>query len=209
MRCAGVCRAVRSSCNNRAGMSGNNAAVWSNNATVRRRMSRFHRGGSVRCGACPNRAVSHRHDRRAGMPNRCARPSSTERRPTSHRERRNRCFVSERRHRGSNWRGSYWRFHHCGRRCSLWDSASDSAVEAMVSPAMRVAPIGPRSHADEYAVVKIIRPVESTRRTGIRSVAVVAILTRWLIPNAVAGCNIIGCLRSGRCEQAKPDSRAK
>ena len=54
--------------------------------------------------------------------------------------------------------------------------ASAAAVNKPVpAPAVAIAPAGPWSHAQKDAIVKVSRPIKAHRRTGIRSVVVIAI----------------------------------
>jgi hypothetical protein len=54
-------------------------------------------------------------------------------------------------------------------------TSSTTVAEAMATPAVAVAPAGPRPHAQEDAAVKIPRPVKSIGRAGIRCIVVIAV----------------------------------
>src|SRR5580700_3893409 len=54
-------------------------------------------------------------------------------------------------------------------------SSAPTIGEAMAAPAVTVAPAGPWAHAEEDAVVKVSRPVESDRRALVGSIVVVAV----------------------------------
>jgi len=52
--------------------------------------------------------------------------------------------------------------------------------EAMLAPAVGIAPTGPGTHAQKDAVVEVIRPVKALRRTAVRPSFVVAPMAyRW------------------------------
>src|SRR5580658_1453519 len=61
------------------------------------------------------------------------------------------------------------------------DVASTAASsEAILTPAMAVAPVRPRAHAQKDAVVEISRPVKAAGRASVRRILVVAVgTTRW------------------------------
>jgi hypothetical protein len=52
--------------------------------------------------------------------------------------------------------------------------ATTGAVEAMTAPPMAIAPVSPRAHAEEDAVVEVARTVIPVRSAGVGSVIVVA-----------------------------------
>ncbi len=76
--------------------------------------------------------------------------------------------------------------------------SSPAAAKAMAAPAVSIAPTGPRTHAEEDAVVEIPRPVKSVGRAGVWSVVIVTIgADRW---NADADHN----LRGSRWRKGQP-----
>jgi hypothetical protein len=68
--------------------------------------------------------------------------------------------------------------------------SSATAVEAMFAPAVAVAPVRPGSHAQEYAVIEIARPIKATGRAAVWCIVVIAIGTDRL--NANADGNLCG-----------------
>jgi hypothetical protein len=53
--------------------------------------------------------------------------------------------------------------------------------EAMFAPAVGVAPAGPRAHAQEDAVIEVIRPIEALGRAAVRPSLVIApVANGWL-----------------------------
>lgn len=63
-------------------------------------------------------------------------------------------------------------------------SSSTTVGEAMIAPAVVIAPVGPRAHAKEDAVIEIARPVKANRSAGVGGIVVVAIGTDGLSPYA-------------------------
>ena len=53
--------------------------------------------------------------------------------------------------------------------------ASASAIEAMIAPAVAIAPARPWTHAQEDAVIEIARPIKSAGCAAVRSIVVVAV----------------------------------
>ena len=58
------------------------------------------------------------------------------------------------------------------------------AGEAMISPAVAITPVGPWAHAQKDAVIEVARPIITIGRAGIGRIAVIAIGTDWLNPDA-------------------------
>jgi hypothetical protein len=54
----------------------------------------------------------------------------------------------------------------------------------VVTPAVAIAPVGPWAHAQEDAVIEVARPIITVGRAGIGCIAVVAIGTDRLNPDA-------------------------
>jgi hypothetical protein len=80
--------------------------------------------------------------------------------------------------------------------------ASSSAIEAMFTPAVAVAPVRPGAHAQEDAVIEIARPIEAARRAAVRCIVVIAIGTDRL--NAYADRNL--CAGGWRQDQGDEQS---
>ena len=76
-------------------------------------------------------------------------------------------------------------------------ASAATTVKAMAAPAVSIAPVGPRAHAQEDSIVEIPWPVKSHRRAGVRRIVIVAVRTDGL------NANIDDNLRSGRWRQAK------
>jgi hypothetical protein len=86
-------------------------------------------------------------------------------------------------------------------RCKAAASVVPSAAiihEAMLTPAVPIAPAGPWAHAQENAVVEVARPIESHRRAFIRRIVVIPVRTHRL-------CAYIDVdLRLSRRRQSQP-----
>lgn len=76
--------------------------------------------------------------------------------------------------------------------------SSAIAAEAMTSPAVAVTPAGPRTHAEEDAVVEIARSVIPPRCAGIRRISVVAVGTDRL------NADVDGNLRTSSRRESQP-----
>lgn len=64
-------------------------------------------------------------------------------------------------------------------------SASTTVDETMVSPAVAIAPLIPRTHAKEDAIVKIARAVKPGGRAGIGRIVVITVgADRWRTTDA-------------------------
>jgi hypothetical protein len=70
----------------------------------------------------------------------------------------------------------------------------------MATPAMAIAPAGPRAHAQEDAAVKVSRTVKSIGRAGVRGIVVITVLTNgW---NADVDHDLrLNCWRQGQARQ--------
>src|SRR5580693_138033 len=77
--------------------------------------------------------------------------------------------------------------------------ASSAAAEAMLTPAVAVAPVCPRAHAQEDAVIEISRPVKAAGCAAVWRIVVVAVGTDGLYAYAYANCD----LRAGRWHQGQ------
>jgi hypothetical protein len=75
--------------------------------------------------------------------------------------------------------------------------------EAMSAPTMAIAPAGPRTHAEEDAVVEVAWAVKAIGRAGVWRVVVIAVLANRLNATADADDNLrLCCRRKGKpCEQ--------
>ena len=70
--------------------------------------------------------------------------------------------------------------------CDIPSSAT--AIEAVFAPAVAVAPVRPRPHAQEDPVIEIARPIKATGRAAVWCVLVIAVGTDRL--NAYADANL-------------------
>jgi hypothetical protein len=80
-------------------------------------------------------------------------------------------------------------------------SASTAINEAIAAPPVAIAPAGPRTHAQEDAVVEVARPIETDRRATIWRIVIIAIGANGL--NTDGDDNLrasIGC-KGRSCEQ--------
>lgn len=85
-------------------------------------------------------------------------------------------------------------------------SSAAGGDKAMAAPTVVISPTGPRTHAQEDAVVEVARPVITNRGAGIRCIAVIAVRTdRWWPPYADGNLRI----RFWRKGQGRKQSCAK
>src|ERR1700722_3156170 len=82
-------------------------------------------------------------------------------------------------------------------------SSSSGALKAMFAPAVAVAPVRPRTHAQEDTVIEIARPIETTGRAAVRCIVVIAVGTDRLNADAHVDANLC----TGGWRQAQGDEQ--